>query len=190
MKRPLSRSWVPIKVLLPYHCGPKGVGVYFITQNPADVPDSVLAQLGNRVQHALRAFTPRDQKAVRAAAQTFRANPAMDTESVISELRTGEALVSFLCSVLELNAECLGGASHPRRALTRGKSGLQSQLVGNIQFKPCLTLLSFHKVLLSRIHKNEIRLVDLDLISSALQLKRFSVNSLTTCTVPCAWIWP
>ena len=74
----------------------KGVGVYFITQNPADVPDSVLAQLGNRVQHALRAFTPRDQKAVRAAAQTFRANPAMDTESVISELRTGEALVSFL----------------------------------------------------------------------------------------------
>jgi len=74
----------------------KGVGVYFITQNPADVPDTVLSQLGNRVQHALRAFTPRDQKAVRAAAQTFRANPAMDTESVISELRTGEALVSFL----------------------------------------------------------------------------------------------
>jgi len=74
----------------------KGVGVYFITQNPADVPDSVLAQLGNRVQHALRAFTPRDQKAVRAAAQTFRPNPAMDTEQVISELRTGEALVSFL----------------------------------------------------------------------------------------------
>ena len=101
-----------------------------------------------------------------------------------------DALVSFLCSFLAFNAECLGGASHPRRALTRGKSGLQSQLVGNIQFKPCLTLLSFHKVLLSRIHKNEIRLVDLDLISSALQLKRFSVNSLTTCTVPCAWIWP
>ncbi|MBQ8665237.1 MAG: DUF853 family protein, partial [Mailhella sp.] len=74
----------------------KGVGVYFITQNPADVPDTVLSQLGNRVQHALRAFTPRDQKAVRAAAQTFRANPAMDTETVISELRTGEALVSFL----------------------------------------------------------------------------------------------
>ena len=74
----------------------KGVGVYFITQNPADVPDSVLSQLGNRVQHALRAFTPRDQKAVRAAAQTFRANPALDTEKAISELRTGEALVSFL----------------------------------------------------------------------------------------------
>jgi len=74
----------------------KGVGVYFITQNPADIPDSVLAQLGNRVQHALRAFTPREQKAVRTAAQTFRPNPAMDTERVICELRTGEALVSFL----------------------------------------------------------------------------------------------
>lgn len=74
----------------------KGVGVYFITQNPADVPDSVLSQLGNRIQHALRAFTPRDQKAVRAAAETFRPNPALNTERVVSELRTGEALVSFL----------------------------------------------------------------------------------------------
>lgn len=74
----------------------KGVGVYFVTQNPDDIPDSVLSQLGNRIQHALRAFTPRDQKAVRAAAQTFRPNPAMNTERVIAELRTGEALVSFL----------------------------------------------------------------------------------------------
>ena len=74
----------------------KGVGVYFVTQNPLDVPDKVLAQLGNRVQHALRAFTPRDQKAVRAAADTFRANPKLDTASVISELGKGEALVSFL----------------------------------------------------------------------------------------------
>src|SRR4051812_3298935 len=74
----------------------KGVGVYFITQNPADVPESVLAQLGNRVQHALRAFTPRDQKAVRVAAQTFRQNPAIDTEKVITELNVGEALVSML----------------------------------------------------------------------------------------------
>jgi uncharacterized protein len=74
----------------------KGVGVYLVSQNPLDVPDKVLAQLGNRVQHALRAFTPRDQKAVRAAAETFRANPKLDTATVISELGKGEALVSFL----------------------------------------------------------------------------------------------
>src|ERR1700682_1237370 len=74
----------------------KGVGVYFVTQNPLDVPDKVLSQLSNRVQHALRAFTPRDQKAVRAAAETFRQNPALDTAKVIMELGKGEALVSFL----------------------------------------------------------------------------------------------
>ena len=74
----------------------KGVGVFFITQNPADVPDTVLGQLSNRVQHALRAYTPKDQKAVKAAAQTFRPNPELDVEKVISELNVGEALVSFL----------------------------------------------------------------------------------------------
>ncbi len=74
----------------------KGVGVYFISQNPLDVPDVVLGQLGNRVQHALRAFTPRDQKAVRSAAETFRPNPKFDVEQVITELGTGEALTSFL----------------------------------------------------------------------------------------------
>ncbi len=74
----------------------KGVGIYFVTQNPLDVPDVVLGQLGNRVQHALRAFTPRDQKAVRAAAETFRQNPKIDVETVITQLGTGEALVSFL----------------------------------------------------------------------------------------------
>jgi hypothetical protein len=74
----------------------KGVGVYFVTQNPLDIPDSVLAQLGNRVQHALRAFTPRDQKAVKAAASTMRANPKLDVEAAITELAVGEALVSFL----------------------------------------------------------------------------------------------
>jgi DNA helicase HerA-like ATPase len=74
----------------------KGVGVYFVTQNPLDIPDTVLGQLGNRVQHALRAFTPRDQKAVKAAAQTMRANPKFDAEAAISELGVGEALVSFL----------------------------------------------------------------------------------------------
>jgi DNA helicase HerA-like ATPase len=74
----------------------KGVGVYFVTQNPNDVPDDVLGQLGNRVQHALRAFTPRDQRAVRAAAETFRQNPNLDVEKVITELEVGEALVSLL----------------------------------------------------------------------------------------------
>ena len=74
----------------------KGVGVYFVTQNPLDVPDTVLGQLGNRVQHALRAFTPRDQKAVQAAAETMRPNPKLNTAQVITELAVGEALVSFL----------------------------------------------------------------------------------------------
>jgi DNA helicase HerA-like ATPase len=74
----------------------KGVGVYFVTQNPLDIPDSVLAQLGNRVQHALRAFTPRDQKAVKSAAETMRQNPGLDIETAITELAVGEALVSFL----------------------------------------------------------------------------------------------
>ena len=74
----------------------KGVGVYFVTQNPIDVPETVLAQLGNRVQHALRAYTPREQKAVKAAASAFRPNPKINTERVITELGKGEALVSFL----------------------------------------------------------------------------------------------
>jgi DNA helicase HerA-like ATPase len=74
----------------------KGVGVYFVTQNPLDIPDAVLGQLGNRVQHALRAFTPRDQKAVKAAAETFRAKPGLDVATVIMELGVGEALISTL----------------------------------------------------------------------------------------------
>ena len=74
----------------------KGVGVFLVTQNPLDVPETVLGQLGNRVQHALRAFTPRDQKAVRTAAETFRQNPRVDAATVITELEVGEALVSLL----------------------------------------------------------------------------------------------
>jgi DNA helicase HerA-like ATPase len=74
----------------------KGVGVYFCTQNPADIPDIVLSQLGNRVQHALRAYTPREQKSVRVAAETFRPNPAFSTEEAITSLGVGEALVSVL----------------------------------------------------------------------------------------------
>jgi len=93
----------------------KGVGVYFVTQNPLDVPDKVLAQLGNRVQHALRAFTPRDQKAVQTAATTFRPNPKLDTAKVIMELGKGEALVSFL--------EGNGTPSMVQRAMIRPPCG-------------------------------------------------------------------
>src|SRR6185369_12047627 len=74
----------------------KGVGIYFVTQNPLDIPEAVLGQLGNRVQHALRAFTPKDQKAVKTAADTLRPNPKLKAEQVITELGVGEALVSFL----------------------------------------------------------------------------------------------
>src|SRR5690606_23241594 len=74
----------------------KGIGIYFVTQSPRDIPESVLGQLGHRVQHALRAFTPRDQKAVKAAAETFRPNPKLDTARTITELAVGEALVSCL----------------------------------------------------------------------------------------------
>ena len=74
----------------------KGVGVYYVTQSPADVPDRISAQLGNRIQHALRAFTPKEQKAIRAAADTFRPNPEINTERAIQELKVGEALISTL----------------------------------------------------------------------------------------------
>ncbi|MBQ1698063.1 MAG: DUF853 family protein, partial [Bacteroidales bacterium] len=74
----------------------KGVGIYFISQSPSDIPDAILGQLGNRVQHALRAYTPKDKKAVKAAAESFRENPAFKTEEAIQNLETGEALVSFL----------------------------------------------------------------------------------------------
>ena len=74
----------------------KGVGVYFVAQSPLDIPETVIGQLGNRVQHALRAFTPKDRKGVKAAADTLRANPKLDTEAAIMELGVGEALVSFL----------------------------------------------------------------------------------------------
>ncbi|GGF29700.1 hypothetical protein GCM10011321_21290 [Youhaiella tibetensis] len=93
----------------------KGVGVYFVTQNPVDVPDTVLSQLGNRVQHALRAYTPRDQKAVKVAADTFRPNPAFSTAEVITQLGTGEALVSVI--------EEKGAPSMVGRTLIRPPSG-------------------------------------------------------------------
>ena len=110
----------------------KGVGVYFITQNPLDVPQTVLGQLGNRVQHALRAFTPADQKAVRAAADTFRPNPKFKTETAITELAVGEALVSTLQpggvpSMVERARICpprsrIGAITAEERAAVIGKS--------------------------------------------------------------------
>jgi hypothetical protein len=112
----------------------KGIGVYFISQNPLDIPDDVLGQLGNRVQHALRAFTPRDQKAVRAAADTFRANPGFDAALAITELGVGEALVSTLQdkgipSVVErslIRPPCsrIGPATPEERRLTIERSPL------------------------------------------------------------------
>jgi DNA helicase HerA-like ATPase len=93
----------------------KGVGVYFVTQNPLDVPETVLAQLGNRAQHALRAYSPREQKAVKTAADTFRPNPAFDCATVITNLGTGEALVSTL--------EAKGAPSIVERTLVRPPSG-------------------------------------------------------------------
>jgi DNA helicase HerA-like ATPase len=107
----------------------KGVGVYFVTQNPIDVPDKVLAQLGNRVQHALRAFTPRDQKAVKAAAETFRPNPNLDTATVIMELGKGEALCSFL--------EGNGTPSLVERTMIRPPSGR----IGTITLEECKALI-------------------------------------------------
>jgi uncharacterized protein len=115
----------------------KGVGVYFVTQNPLDVPDKVLAQLGNRVQHALRAFTPRDQRAVKAAAETFRPNPKLKTAQVITELEKGEALVSFLegkgtpsmvdrCIVCPPTAR-LGPVSPAERSATIAKSPVKGK---------------------------------------------------------------
>ena len=109
----------------------KAVGVYFVTQNPLDVPDTVLGQLGNRVQHALRAFTPRDQKAVKTAAETMRANPAFDAATAILELGVGEALVSFLAEkgrpgVVERPSSSRPapgwGPSRPRSAARRSRA--------------------------------------------------------------------
>ena len=119
----------------------KGVGIYFVTQNPADIPDSVLGQLGNRIQHALRAYTPKEQKAVRAAASSFRENPAFDTEEVITDLGVGEALVSLLDAkgvpsivgrtLIRPPSSRLGPVSAQRR-----KAALEASPVGEIYDTP------------------------------------------------------
>lgn len=114
----------------------KGVGVYFVSQNPSDIPDNVLGQLGNRMQHALRAFTPKDQKAVKAAAQAFRPNPAFSTEEAISGLAVGEALISFLddAGAPEMARRCLvlppESQIGPLSPAERGGAMAQSTLAG------------------------------------------------------------
>jgi len=118
----------------------KGVGIYFVTQNPMDIPDSVLGQLGNRIQHALRAYTPKEQKAIRAAARSFRENPNLDTEEVITDLGVGEALVSLLDekgvpgivgrTLIRPPASRLGPATKPER-----KAVLSASPVGGVYDK-------------------------------------------------------
>ncbi|MDB5962702.1 MAG: hypothetical protein JWP59_3996 [Massilia sp.] len=133
----------------------KGVGVYFVTQNPLDIPDTVLGQLGNRVQHALRAYTPRDQKAVKAAADTFRPNPALDTAAVITELGVGEALVSFLDEKGRPNiverAYILPPASRigPIDAATR-QAAIASSLVAGV-YETAIDRQSAHEMLTQRV---------------------------------------
>ena len=102
----------------------KGIGVYFVTQNPNDVSQVVLSQLGNRVQHALRAFTPNDQKAVKSAADTFRTNPKLDTATVITQLAVGEALVSFLMRAARpASSSARWSARQPARSAPSRPSG-------------------------------------------------------------------
>jgi DNA double-strand break repair helicase HerA and related ATPase len=135
----------------------KGIGVYFVTQNPLDVPDKVLSQLGNRVQHALRAFTPRDQKAVRAAAETFRQNPKLKTAKVITELGKGEALVSFLegngtPSVVERTLICppaarIGPVTAAERKAVIAKSPIRGR------YEQAIDPESAYEILQRRVHK-------------------------------------
>jgi len=112
----------------------KGVSVWFITQNPTDIPDSVLGQIGNRVQHALRAYTPNDQKDLRAAARSFRENPAFDTEEVLQALGTGEALVSLLDSKGIPSVVDRAGILPPRSSM----SAAADQVVSSVIRESCL----------------------------------------------------
>ncbi len=132
----------------------KGVGVYFVTQNPTDIPDEVLGQLGNRIQHALRSFTPRDQKAVRAAAQTFRPNPELDVEQVIGEMGVGEALVSVLeakgsPSVVQRTLMCPPQSRMGPITETERRDAMQRQ-TWNQKYKATVDRESAHEVLLGR----------------------------------------
>lgn len=137
----------------------KGVGIYFVTQSPADIPDIILGQLGNRVQHALRAYTPKDQKAVKVAADTFRANPNFNTQEVISTLETGEALVSFLdekgAPTIVEKAKVLFPLSHigPVDSMTRNSIINNSAIYG--KYDEAVERESAFEVLLAETEKAE-----------------------------------
>ena len=156
----------------------KGVGVYFVTQNPLDIPDSVLAQLGNRVQHALRAFTPRDQKAVKATAQTMRQKPGLDIETAITELAVGEALVSLLDSkgrpgvterVFVLPpASQLGPISAAQR-----QALLQSSLVAGV-YEKTVNRESAHELLSARVQETAATTAEAESKASGGALGGFS----------------
>lgn len=132
----------------------KGVGVYFVTQNPVDIPEKVAGQLGNRIQHALRAFTPKDQRAIKAAAETFRSNPGVDVEGAITELRTGEALVSLLDSQgaptpvertrIRPPASRLGPLTPKERAVIRSISPVQGKYEQLVDRESAYELLQKH----------------------------------------------
>ena len=113
----------------------KGIGLYFISQNPKDIPDEVLAQLSNRVQHALRAYTPAEQKAVKAAAESFRVNPDIDTEQAIMSLGTGEALISFLNEEGEPTIVEQGIILPPQSAMGTIDGSIRNQIINNSLLK-------------------------------------------------------
>ncbi len=143
----------------------KGVGIYFITQNPIDIPDTILGQLGNRVQHALRAFTPRDQKALKAAAQTFRPNPKFDTAEIIQQLGTGEALVSFLdekgAPTIVENAKIMFPLSHIGSISPENrKQIIQESLLFGKYDTPIDRESAFEMILAEKEHQAEIKKKD------------------------------
>ncbi len=113
----------------------KGVGVYFVTQNPKDIPDSVLAQLGNKVQHALRAYTPAEQKGIKAASQAFRENPDFDTEEAIKNLGTGEAVVSFIQEDGSPSVAQIAGILPPQSKMGTIDDNMRSQVIASDQFR-------------------------------------------------------
>ena len=113
----------------------KGVGVYFVTQNPKDIPDSVLAQLGNKVQHALRAYTPAEQKGIKAASQAFRENPDFDTEDAIKNLGTGEAVVSFIQEDGSPSVVQIAGILPPQSKMGTIDDNMRSQVIASDQLR-------------------------------------------------------
>jgi len=137
----------------------KGVGVYFISQSPSDIPDSVLAQLGNRVQHALRAYTPREQKAVKVAAQSFRENPKLDTVKVITELGVGEALVSTLQDkgIPAPVEQVLVRPPHSRmgKATMAERGAVLEADINQKRYKDAIDPRSAHEMLLERIAEKQ-----------------------------------